>query len=92
MTTTIESAPLLPVRILEQARADVHITISEFRRQTRLDLRHYVESDSSPGMPIIPTKKGINVPLNELPKLIDALLDIQAAARAVGLLEESGTQ
>jgi hypothetical protein len=91
MTDTTESAPLLPIRILEQARENVHITISEFHRQTRLDLRHYVESDARPGMPIIPTKKGINLPLYELPKLIDELLELQAAARAVGILAEDDT-
>ena len=91
MTSTNESGHLLPVRILEQAHEDVHIAISEFHRQKRLDLRHYVESAAKPGMPIIPTRKGINLPINELPKLVDALLEMQAAARAAGILTEDDT-
>ena len=86
-----DSTPLLPVHILMLPREDVHITVSEFLGRTRLDLRHYVETSARPGMPAVATKKGINLPISELPKLVVALSEMRAAARAAGLLAEDDT-
>ncbi len=88
MSNTIDAAPLIPERIIELPREDLHVAISDFCRKTRLDLRHYVESEATPGMPLVATKKGINLPIGKLPELVEVLLDVLEASRAAGILPE----
>lgn len=66
---------------------DVQVQRSEFRRKPRLDIReHY---DSRPGDPASarPTKKGINIPVQDLPRLLALLREAEADALHLGLLE-----
>jgi hypothetical protein len=85
MSNATPAGPLLPVRIIELPRKDLHITISDFHHKTRFDVRHYVEKNA-PGMPLIRTKQGINGPIEKLPELLEVLQDVLYASRAAGIL------
>lgn len=52
-------------------REPLVVSISLFNEQPRLDVRHYYENAEGE---LGPTKKGINVPLDNILPLIDAIL------------------
>lgn len=58
----------------------VRVSRSRFRGKERLDVRHYFEA--RPGDPDTrqPTKKGVNLPLEHLPRLLAALHAIEREA------------
>jgi hypothetical protein len=49
----------------------IRSSLTQFRGKTLVDVRLWVEP--SPGEPLIPTRKGISVPLEYLPELREAL-------------------
>lgn len=58
----------------------VRVSRSRFRGKERLDVRHFFEA--RPGDPDTrrPTKKGVNLPLEHLPRLLAALHAIEREA------------
>jgi hypothetical protein len=52
-------------------REPLVVSISLFNEQARLDVRHYYENTEGE---LGPTKKGINVPLDDILPLIDSIL------------------
>jgi Transcriptional Coactivator p15 (PC4) len=65
---------------LERA-GTVRASLSEFRGRERIDLRLWVEPRDQPGGELIPTAKGVNVPVEFLDDLEEA---VAALRRAVG--------
>ena len=51
-------------------REPLVVSASDFKGTPRFDVRHYYETDGA----LRPSKKGINLPLDLVPRLIDALL------------------
>jgi hypothetical protein len=90
MDDTSDRKPFFPIGIIELATSDVIVKVVNFRQKTRVDVRHYVESNAA-GMPQVPTKKGINFTIDELPKVVGTLADVLAAARAAGILPPDDT-
>lgn len=66
---------------------DIRVQRSEFRGKPRLDIREHFEF--RPGDPdsASPTKKGVNVPVQDLPRLLALLKAAEADALTGGLLE-----
>jgi len=62
--------------ICEDSPAPVVIAVSEWKGETRLDIRHYWTPEGE--HKTVPTKKGVSIPLEELDDLINILLGIQA--------------
>jgi len=52
-------------------REPLMVSVNHFKGQPRFDVRHYYEAE---GGEMRPTKKGINIPLELVPRLIDALV------------------
>jgi hypothetical protein len=65
----------------------VQVQRSEFRGKARLDIREHYEF--RPGDPdsARPTKKGISIPIRDLPRLMKLLNAAEADALRLGLLE-----
>lgn len=64
----------------------IQTTVDSFRGRVRVDVREYVEA--RPGDPDTrqPTPRGISLPLDRLPRLLDALRAAEADALRDGLL------
>jgi hypothetical protein len=52
-------------------REPLVVSISDFRGTARFDVRHYFVNDAGE---MAPSKKGINIPLELVPRLLDALV------------------
>lgn len=63
----------LRVQVDSDVRNPILVSISEYRREKRLDIRHHYEADGE----LRPTKKGINLPLDSAMALVVALEEIQ---------------
>jgi hypothetical protein len=63
----------------EAGHYTVRAGLSEFRGQQRIDLRQWVEPRDSPGADLIPTQKGINLPVSFLDELEEAVAALRAA-------------
>lgn len=65
----------------------INVAISEYKGDNRLDIREYVKSSKYSG----PTKKGVNLPVYKLDKLIESLQELRAEALDAGIpLKEEG--
>ncbi|MEA4907586.1 MAG: hypothetical protein GYA17_21765 [Chloroflexi bacterium] len=66
-------------------REKLILQVAEFKGKARLDLRHYYESEGES----LPSKKGINLPLEEVPQLVRDILAIynEATGSQLGLQE-----
>lgn len=69
--------------------AEVRLVLETVNKQPRFDLRTW--ADDKQGAVVVrgPTKKGISLPVEVLPKLVEAVVEADATARALGLLGES---
>lgn len=67
-------------------RDPIMISVSDFRGQPRLDIRHFFENSEGA---LSPTKKGINIPLTDTLALIDSILVAynDATGKALGVFE-----
>ncbi|HUG00889.1 MAG TPA: PC4/YdbC family ssDNA-binding protein [Longimicrobiales bacterium] len=64
---------------------ELRVARTTYRGAERIDIRTYIPyAGGTPG----PTKKGVNVRLEDLPRLVDALQRAEAEAWAEGLLDE----
>ena len=59
----------------------VRASLSTYRGVRRLDLRLWVQPRQSPGAPLIPTAKGLNVPIEFADELLEAATALWAAAK-----------
>lgn len=66
---------------------DIQVSRSEFRGKARLDVREHYEF--RPGDPdsARPTKKGVSIPVQDLPRLMGLLKAAEADCLTLGLLE-----
>jgi len=60
---------------LELGRAKVRVQISEYKGVQRLDIRHLFEKDGE----LLPTQKGVNIPVEFLPQLTQAIQEVYGA-------------
>lgn len=67
--------------------AEVRLTLETVNNLTRVDLRTW--ADDKLGAVVVrgPTKKGVSLPVEALPDLVAAVVEAEAVARALGLLE-----
>lgn len=65
----------------EAARGVIRTTLSEFSGRTYFDLRLWVEPRDEPGAALIPTKRGVSLPLEFLPELTEALEAIREVVK-----------
>lgn len=56
-------------------RNPIVVSVSLYRGEPRVDIRHHYHKDGA----VLPTKKGINLPLHEIDMLIEALQEAKAA-------------
>ena len=70
--------------------AELRLTFERFNNQVRFDLRAW--ADDKLGATVVrgPTKKGVSLSVEALPDLVAAVVDAEATARALGLLEDGG--
>lgn len=74
------------VETIEKSRIDeLRVALSEYRDRFYIDVRLYTELSDSPEK--VPTKRGINLRVEQLPELIEALERARAVAVERGLLK-----
>jgi hypothetical protein len=70
---------VLIARLPKNADEEVRISLDEFRGEKLLDIRIYASFTIARAR--MPTKRGISIPVEMLPDLLDALQDAVAKAR-----------
>ena len=65
----------------EAGRGTIRTTLSVFSGRTYFDVRWWVEPRDQPGAALIPTKRGLSLPLEYLPEFAEALEAIGQATR-----------
>lgn len=72
-----------PIAVIQKSkRESIHIAKPTFQNKVRIDIRIYVDT----GDATIPTQKGVSFPPELLPQIVTALQQLEAQARAEGLL------
>jgi len=71
-------------------KAEVRITLDSFRDKARVDIRTWADYQAGPVLTRGPTKKGVSLPIADLPSLALALGAAEAKARELGLIGEGG--
>lgn len=71
-------------------KAEVRVTLDAFNGRPRLDIRTWADYQAGPVLTRGPTKKGVSLPIADLPALALAMREAEAKARDLGLLEEGG--
>lgn len=74
------------------ARAELRVILDTFNGQPRVDLRTWCDYSVGPSNVRGPTKKGVSLPIAEVPALVSALGDALDQARALGILEKGGVE
>ncbi|HEY1298116.1 MAG TPA: transcriptional coactivator p15/PC4 family protein [Chloroflexota bacterium] len=74
------SAPPRVIHEFEAGRGTVRSTLNQFNGRHYFDVRLWVEPRDAPGAELIPTKRGLSLPVEFLPELTEAL---EALAEAV---------
>ena len=59
----------------------VRATLSDWRGRLRADIRLWVEPRESPGSELVPTAKGLSVPIEYADDLLELVLALSAAAQ-----------
>jgi hypothetical protein len=67
------AAPPRVIHEFEVGRGTIRSTLSDFGGKTYFDLRLWVEPRDQPGAALIPTKRGLSLPLEFLPEVGEAL-------------------
>jgi hypothetical protein len=79
---TVSSFEEVSVEANLDIRDPIIVSVSDFKGKPRLDMRHYYETDEGE---MSPTRKGVNVPLDDALELIEALVTAYNAATASNL-------
>ena len=72
------------------SRAEVRVSLEAYAGRNRVDLRTWADYMAGPVEMRGPTKKGVSLPVSDLPALSAAVREAEAKARALGLLDEGG--
>ena len=75
------ATPPRVVHEFEVGRGTIRSTLNVFSGKTYFDLRLWVEPRDQPGAALIPTKRGLSLPLEFLPEIGEALEAINEATR-----------
>ena len=71
MAEPIQATDEVLVRVIEKGMSGrIHIRLSKFRDKDYLDIRNFYEGDDGEWLP---TRKGVAVPVDLYPELMDAL-------------------
>ena len=73
-----------PPRVIHEfeiGRGTIRSTLNDFGGKTYFDLRLWVEPRDQPGAALIPTKRGLSLPLEFLPEIGEALEAINQAVK-----------
>lgn len=76
---------LIISRIRKSAANEVWIILKKYKGKDLCDIREYFMPDNSPDW--LPTKKGVSIPLEMLPEIVDAAEEM-AATSTVGVIAE----
>lgn len=81
----------LVVRVLPLgSAAELRLTFERFNGSLRFDLRTFEDDRLGASKVRGPTRKGVSLPVEALPDLVAAVVEAEADARALGLLERGG--
>jgi hypothetical protein len=75
------STPPRVVHEFEAGRGTIRTCLSTFREREYVDLRLWIEPRDQPGAELVPTKRGLSLPLEFLPELTEALEAIREAVK-----------
>lgn len=79
-----------PLAILpKNSREDVRITLCAYQGRPRLDIRQWADTKAGAVDARCPTKQGVNLSADQIPHLIEALLDVHRKALEQGLIGEA---
>jgi len=84
--------PLLIGSLALGSKAEVRVSLDTFNGRPRIDLRTWCDYSAGPVATRGPTRKGVSLPVADLPALLAAILDAEAQARALGLLGKGGVE
>jgi hypothetical protein len=71
MAEQVQATDEVLVRVIEKGMSGrIHIRLSKFRDKDYLDIRNFYEGDDGQWLP---TRKGVAVPVDLYPELMDAL-------------------
>ena len=82
--------PILISTFPQGSRAEVRLCLETFNGVPRVDLRTWCDFRAGPVDARGPTKKGVSLPIADLPALAAAVREAEARARDFGLLTGEG--
>lgn len=85
-----DAFPYLVATLPLNAKTEVRVYLETFNGRPRLDLRTWCDFTSGPVGPRGPTKRGVILPISDLPALSLAIGEDEALAYRLGLLEKGG--
>jgi hypothetical protein len=80
--------PVVIASLALGAKAEVRVSLDIFAGRPRVDLRTWCDYSAGAVAVRGPTKKGVSLPIGDLPSLALALGAAEAKARELGLFEE----
>ena len=85
-----DAFPYLIATLPLNAKTEVRVCLDTFNGRPRLDLRTWCDFTTGPIDSRGPTKKGVSLPISDLPALALAIGKAEALAHRLGLLEKGG--
>jgi Transcriptional Coactivator p15 (PC4) len=82
--------PILIGTLAMGSKAEVRVSLDSFQGRPRVDLRTWCDFSVGPVATRGPTKKGVSLPIADLPALLATIRDAEAKARSLGLLAKGG--
>jgi hypothetical protein len=84
--------PVLIGTLALGSKAEVRVSLETFQGRPRVDLRTWCDFSAGPVSTRGPTKKGVSLPVADLPALLATIRDAEARARELGLLAKGGQE
>ncbi len=84
--------PLLIGTLALGSKAEVRVSLDSFQGRPRVDLRTWCDFSAGPVSMRGPTKKGVSLPVADLPALLATIRDAVEQAHALGLLAKGGAE
>jgi hypothetical protein len=72
------------------AKAEVRVCLIPYRGRVRLDLRTWCDFGSGDAIVRGPTRKGVSIPVSDLPPLLAAVRAAEAHVRGAARLQSAG--